>query len=386
MKSHILFLKENEPLDLSHISVESKVIVVVPGEKILLIETELPPLKGARFHQALPFVLEEQLIDDVTQLHFSVGVFRKNQKIPVAIVAKKTLEQWLFILKEANIYPHMLIPDTFVLPLNNNISHNEWQARLNEKTVSIRQGAYQGFSCDTVNLPAILKDSSCESLHIHYAKDQEILLQQLLSQLPFIKIQVTIYSSYDFLQTSYQWLTDFPVINLLQGEYKPVKKSAKNHKWRWIACAFLLTLTGVLLFLSKLISFIILSKEIDTSDKAIRQIYKTYFPNSLTLIAPRMRLQEKLKKLSQDTNQSVFLYLLQLLGNELTQEKSMQLNSFHFANNQLSITLTTSSFNELDHFIKKLQSENLNVKQQKANIIDSKVNATLLIKIQRGIL
>ena len=378
MTNHIIFLKENEPLELAHLSTEAEVIVIVPSEQVLLLEVELPPLKGPQFRQALPFALEEQLAEDITKLHFVTGEFSKNQKIPVAVVAKSTLEKWLAILKEANVFPKMLIPDIFTLPFNK----DERQLRFNNKTVSIRQDIFNGFSCDADNLLTILHQSQVKHLHIHYCKGEEIPFN--LQNLMPIQTQLTHYSSEDFYTFSEECTENFPIINLLQGDYKPSQKSNKNYKWRWAACAVLLILTGSILLCSKMISLIILNKELAKDNQAITKIYKNYFPHSIDIIAPRMRLEEKLKKLSPNHSQSVFLYLLQVLGNELSKGKSIQLNSFNFESNQLTIMITTTTFNDLDYFIKKLQSENLKVKQLKVQDIDKTVTASLLI--QRGLL
>lgn len=378
MKNQLIFIIENEPLNFTPLSDEHEVIVIVPSEKVLFLEAELPPLKNQQLRQALPFALEEQLIEDVTQLHFATGQFNKNQKIPVAIVAKKTLEEWLTILKKAKIFPKMIIPDIFVLPAK----QEEWQLRIKQKMISIRHGIFNGFSCEAANLPSILQQSLIKQLHIHCLQGEEISFN--LQSLNSIPTQLTHYSADDFLKFSHQCLEDFPFINLLQGEYKPIKKSTKKDKWRWLTSAVLLIVTASLLLFGKLISFIILNKELTHNEQAITKIYKTYFPNSVDVIAPRLRLEEKLKKISVNSQQSVLLYLLEILSAQLASDQSIQLNSFNFENNQLIITLTTNSFSDLDYFIKKCQNNHLHVKQQKAQSINSTVSASLLI--QRGLL
>ena len=58
--------------------VDKEVIVVVPARDVLLISAQLPKMNRSRLLQALPFALEEQLIDDVEDLHFAAGVEQAN--------------------------------------------------------------------------------------------------------------------------------------------------------------------------------------------------------------------------------------------------------------------------------------------------------------------
>ena len=50
------------------------VVVLVPGTEVLLAQPELPPAKaGARLQQLVAYALEEQLAEDIDELHFAIG-------------------------------------------------------------------------------------------------------------------------------------------------------------------------------------------------------------------------------------------------------------------------------------------------------------------------
>ena len=63
------------------------VIVLVPGAEVLLTQPELPPAKaGKQLQQLVPYALEEQLAEDIEELHFAIGRRQgESARVPVAV-------------------------------------------------------------------------------------------------------------------------------------------------------------------------------------------------------------------------------------------------------------------------------------------------------------
>ena len=91
------------------------VIVLVPATEVLTTTVEIPIRSGPRLHAALPFALEENLADDVDTLHFASGVRRENGKLPVAVVARARMDEWLGALDDAGISASRMIPENYGL-------------------------------------------------------------------------------------------------------------------------------------------------------------------------------------------------------------------------------------------------------------------------------
>ncbi len=65
------------------------VCVLVPGTDVLLTEPELPAKAGAKLQQIVPYALEEQLAEDIDDLHFAIGKRSGDAPTtPVAVVAR----------------------------------------------------------------------------------------------------------------------------------------------------------------------------------------------------------------------------------------------------------------------------------------------------------
>jgi len=90
---------------------ERSVIVLVPSVDLLSTTVHIPARSNSKIKAALPFALEEDLADDVENLHFAIGERQENGRLPVSVVSKITLDGWLSRLSDAGIEPAILSPE-----------------------------------------------------------------------------------------------------------------------------------------------------------------------------------------------------------------------------------------------------------------------------------
>ncbi len=90
---------------------ERSVIVLVPATAVLTTTVYVPVKGGARLRAALPFALEESLADDVETLHFAVGNRRDNGRLPVSVVARTQMTEWMGLLDSADIAAAKMVPE-----------------------------------------------------------------------------------------------------------------------------------------------------------------------------------------------------------------------------------------------------------------------------------
>lgn len=90
---------------------ERSVIVLVPALSVLSTAVDIPVKGGARLRAALPFALEEQLADDIENLHFAIGERRDSGLLPVAVVAHAQMREWQQLVADAGIVPSKMIPE-----------------------------------------------------------------------------------------------------------------------------------------------------------------------------------------------------------------------------------------------------------------------------------
>ncbi|MCD6039372.1 MAG: epsL [Gammaproteobacteria bacterium] len=373
-------LKYENLAELSSLATNYEIYVIVPGEAVLLTIANLQKLTPQRIRQALPFALEEQLIDDIDNLHFAIGEYQPEVGFPVAIVSKKKMDIWLTELKHANIIPDFLIASPFALPC----TPHYWHACIYDNMSVVRSGDYAGFVCDKENLNTYLELKYAEveqkpvGIHIDNFSSSAIAIKFNSITLNEVK-----FSENQFLEQVAKSITKYPFINLLQGVYQNTQRTVTIKKI-WIAAAcFAFTWVG-LAFFSKLGSFFILHHTLATSEQSINNIYKRNFPKASSIVAPGQRMEEKLKQLTAIANKNNFLSMLGIIGKNLPKSKSIQIHTLDFHDNQLILSVSTPNFDDLTLFTQALDHQGLSVKQQNASVNNSGVKANLLLR--QGIL
>ena len=96
-----------------------RICVLVPGTDVLLAEPEVPMKAGTKLHQVVPYALEEQLADDIDDLHFAIGKRATGSaRTPVAVVRRSLMDEWLTLLRSSGLEPESMYADSALLPEN----------------------------------------------------------------------------------------------------------------------------------------------------------------------------------------------------------------------------------------------------------------------------
>lgn len=336
---------------------QDSVIVLVPGQDVLLTRAALPKLSRQQLQQALPYSLEEQLTRDVDQLHFATTPYQSDGSLAVAIVAHEKITAWLAALQQVNITPSQLIPTTLALPF----AEDQWQINTADGICTLRTGKYAGFVCDEPNLDTLLHLLLAEDAHSHSAK----LIR-------------TEWSAEKILEQFAAHFATLPTINLLQNLYQPKKQASQTQKI-WLAASAAVLLWIILAFTGNIVSYFILHSEVQATEKKINIIYQRHFPQAKSVIAPRERMTEKLRKMGQ-SGQNNALALLASVGNSFQQVKTLRIARMELREQQLTLEVTANAFSDIDKVTQLLTQQGLTAKQQNAASSGTQVKATLLVR------
>lgn len=364
-------------LGLAEIAADKDIIVLVPAEDVLLISTTLPKMSRARLAAALPYALEEQLIADVDTLHFASGASQPNGNLPVAVVTHEKMQQWLSQLQAWNIVPDTLLPVSLALPFE----ENSWHIFINEMAI-FRSGFFQGFACDINNF----RESISLVLTSAAPLPMQIYLNNYTQQALASTLDVPITVNEEMLKPE-RMLADFaphavkkPAINLLQSQYAKQKSKFPQLKKMLQITIYLAVAWVCLLFFYPLVSYFIFKQRVSHIDDQIAVIYKNNFPQASSVIAPKLRMEEKLQKLNAQIGENRLLLLVGYVGKGMLETSSIKLKRFEFQNNQLTLELTAGSSEDFTAFTDFLTQQGLSVKQQNANLSGERISATLVIE------
>ena len=123
------------------------VVVLAPARNVLLTAAEVPVGQHRYAKQAMPFLVEEKLAEDIEDVHIAIGRVFKTEPVPVAVVRHFDVINWLDALYSVGLPTAWLVPEQLAIP---------WQpgrvtVYLEEDCSLIRDGAWHGLGSDVEN-------------------------------------------------------------------------------------------------------------------------------------------------------------------------------------------------------------------------------------------
>ena len=359
------------------------VVVLVPGTDVLLTSADLPPTRsGAKLQQLVPFALEEQLAEDIDALHFAIGNRQPNGRLPVAVVSRKRMNDWLAELRAAGIEPAALYADSELLP------HNPAQAvaLLEDDAVSIRtpSGGYVGLSADAIGeaLELALADPAARGLLV-YAGESEwqrsgAEVEGLRERFESVQVQQL---AGDPLPLFARALPAADAINLLQGTYAPKRSTAAGWRaWRW--AAMLLGVLVALHLIGRVAELVVLHRREHALDGAITRVFHRAMPGEGDPYEARRRMQERLAALRARGSGGGFFTALGALATARAHVPQIRLEALSFSGGAFDLKLTAPSIEALNDLAQSLAHQGWKARLTSANPTHGGFRGSL--RIMRG--
>jgi general secretion pathway protein L len=344
-------------------AVGRRICVLVPGTDVLLTEPEVPMKAGTKLHQVVPFALEEQLADDIDDLHFAIGKrAADSSRTPVAVVRRSLMDEWLTLLKSNGLEPESLYTESDLLPEN----PGQAIALMEEDVVIVRppsgspvtlpvaalgealEIAQQGTAeqAATGGRGLILYTGAAE-WHQHSAK-----IEALRERFDGIKIQLL---SAGPLALFGQQLPTATPINLLQGTYAPT--TARTVGWQsWkIAAILLVSLVG-LHVAGKAAELTALKRSEHTLDSSIGDTFRIAMPGQSKPLNPRLVMEQRLAAAQNGGGPGGLLPALQALVQTRTVAPGTTLKALSFHQGTVDMKLSAKDATSLDHVSQSLKS------------------------------
>ncbi len=328
-----------------------KSIVVVPGDSVLLAEANLPG-NSSRAQQAIPFALEDQVADDIENLHFAVGKRDKDNNYPVAIINRETMETLREQFDAVNLRPTELVPEILALPkLDPASSGPVWSGLVDEAKTVVRLNGFRGFAADTDTAEIMLNGARQEyeeefsrgMLLFHTAAEiDEPRVQDLDIETRACDSRLELYAT---------GLSTSPRINLLQGEFS--YRQELNLAWKpWMWTMVLGTVLLATFFASKLMdSQRLANREAQLQDR-ITQVWTETFP-SVKARRPVAQMKSRLQALGGAGPTGGFTSDLAIIAAAFATQPKSSINSIGYRPGRFDLDVSTDALPSLD----KLKTE-----------------------------
>ena len=359
-----------------------RVCAVVPGSDVLLAEPELPAKSGARLQQLVPYALEEQLADNIDELHFALGRrAADSNRTPVAVVAHELMKQWLAELRAAGLEPDCLYADSELLPVN----PGQAVALLEEDTVFVRAPGAPPVSLPIDALAEALSIAASPPraaaalavtaappaaegageppageaargliLYSGTAEWQQHSAQVEEARAPFASVKVQLLSDGP-LALFAQQLPGTAAINLLQGAYAP-KSSRAAGLSAWRVAAMLLIALVALHVVGKAAELRVLKAREHEVDASISDAFHRAMPAEAGTADARRRMEQRLAAVRSGGGSSGLLGALQAVAQARGGSGGASVQSLNFHDGVLELTLNAPDAASLDHLSQQLRN------------------------------
>lgn len=358
-------------------------IGLLPGTDVLLTKIKLPKqLSHANKLKAIPYALEEQLAEDLNQLHFVLGDKEKTDNYPVAVLNKAKMALWKNcfdrLTNKSNRLTPILIPDLLLLPLR----ENHWSILIDDNKALIRTGECAGFSIEIENMIPLI------SL---YFENKTLLLPEVIEIFcsPDCTLDFTLleklpckFKRHDQTQEKLiflsKGLSSLPRINLLQGIYQPFENPFTFKKIFTTTAVFMAAWLSILT-LGDGVSNILLQNRIAIVQNEMLDNLKKLMPNA-SLVNSKEALEHELNNLRKLAGNNQFFSLMQRTAPALSRLFGIKLMNIKFENQILQLHLEADDFSFLDQLQNELRNKSLEVEQRNAKKMGTHIQADLIIR------
>lgn len=354
-------------------------IALLAGSDCLVTDVEIPKGAARQFESMLPYLLEDEVAQDVDDLHFTI-LNKSNDAATVCGVEREWLSYIVSTFKEQGIHFRKVLPDTFALP----IESQGVSALQLESQWLLRQSEFKVASVDSSWLPlfmtsdwfsqedesdserrifsytALPADSVLEASSLTWHPKPAELVMGLLSQ---------------------QAITS--AVNLLTGSFKAKSSLIKYWKiWQKVAVAACI-LVSVLVTQQ-----VLLVQQYEAKASAYRaeseRIFRAVFPNKRkipTVSYLKRQMNDEAGRLGGDGGSDSMLNWLAHLPQTVGKVAAIELESIKYDGNRSEIRIQAKSadFQSFEDARTKL-SEQFKVEQGPLNRNGEAVYGSFVLK------
>ena len=285
-------------------------VFAVPGEDLRLLSLQIAAEERRHLARSLPFMLEEELSEDISSLHFA-SVPRDKLDYAVAICSREKMESYQTLLSQ---FPgvNQWLPEPLLLPWN----PGEWCLVVEGERAIVRLGDSEGFAVElqmlNMMLEAVKLQAGAPETSVIYGRDQSAETALVPEE----------------LQAAVQWrqgdlyaammISEMPAqpLNLRQGEWA-VRLPLERWWQQWRVAAILFGAAVAIHMLATWTDYRQLEQENLALRGAVQETYRQAFPRGAVVDAEK-QLRRQLDSMTGSSQASGFVGLVAQVGDVVT--------------------------------------------------------------------
>ena len=321
-------------------------IALLPGSECLIKRVEIPKGAARQFDSMLPFLLEDEVAQDIEDLHLTI-LDKDATHATVCGVDREWLKQALDLFREANIIFRKVLPDTLAVPFE----EQGISALQIDQHWLLRQGNYQAVSISEAWLPMFLQsdwvvageEEQATTIFSYTAMPSDDVQQQsgLEWQAKPAELVMSLLSQ--------QAITSG--VNLLTGTFKT--KSSFSKYWRvWQKVAIAACLLVAVIVTQQVLKVQQYEAQAEAYRSESERIFRAVLPGKQripTVSYLKRQMNDEAKKYGGSGEGDSLLGWLALLPETLGQVKTIDVESIRYDGNRSEVRLQAKS-SDFQHF------------------------------------
>lgn len=336
------------------------VIALVPAAAVLRTHAEVPVKGTAKTLQALPFALEEQLAQDVDELHFAAGPRGPDGRVPVAVVRRDLMAGWLERFSAAGVAIAQLFAESDAL----GTVPNTTMLFIEQRGAILAEPDGSTASIELENIDALLdlwladvSDSGEDPLaraprHLLIHADATIadqiaqLVERVRPQLDSLELRTL--DEHGALPRLAAQIVTAPGLNLLQGSY--ARRANLMAYWpAWRLAAALAAALVVAAIAAQLADVYRMRARMAALDRSIDQAFHYLFPDAGEVTDPRGQFESRIRQLGSAGGVSgEFLEVLQIVAGAVGQGGAARIEALSYRAGVLDLRVRAPSVEAID--------------------------------------
>ena len=336
------------PLDAARAAAGQRAVVLVPGTEVSLMLADVPVRNRGDAVAAIPWALEDRLIDDVETLHFAVGTKTADGRWPVAVVSRAYIERLLAECAEVDLEPHVLLPEPLALPAPGD---DAWVTLEEADRVTVRTGADAGFACEPGMLAIVLAGEDPPSRLVRHCTPDASG-----DRWPDAFAAAVDGAERVDCAEPLAALTEAasPRLNLRQGAYARSSRQMQRLR-QWLLPAALAAGVAVLALAQATLQHLELVAREDRLRARMERLYREAFPEAERVVDPRTQMEGQLQALrGGDDGGADFMDAIARVAPPLVETDEVRLTELEWRDGTIDLSLRTSRLELIDRVQQQL--------------------------------
>ncbi len=336
-----------------------RLMLLIPGPEVLITRVQVPARARSKAAAAIPWALEDRLVQEVEALHFALGPVNSEGQWPVAVIARARMDAYLAALREAGLEPHSVVAEPLALPAP---TEQGWSVLEEPGRVTVRTGEHDGFSAEPELLPGLVTTLTWPDRIDRYSVTgaDEIDWPEALQ--PAVDAGQARQHLDDALAA---FAPAQAGIDLRQGPYSRTERIGRVVR-QWRAPAALATAFVVLLLTGSTLEYARLGERQQQLRDRMEQVFRETFPEVQRVVNPRSQMTTRLESLREGGDGAGFLELMARAGEPLASADGITLQAVRWRNRRLQFELQASDLQVLDGLRERLGNNGLEAELERA--------------------